>query len=121
MPTPATLDATSGLASSAATPASSEAVLAAMTFRQLLDSAAPEVKEQAVYLLLRSLLGGRVEREAEICDLDGFVYVSLLPPGRREALRMLEDPAYAARLQQALADRDVTPLREVLKQLQAAE
>ncbi len=70
-------------------------------------------------MLLRSLLGEKVERELGVFDPDGFLYACIMSPGRREALRLLEDPERARRLDDDT--QETVPLREVLEQLGARE
>jgi hypothetical protein len=90
---------------------------AAVSFEELLASGTREEKQRALFLLLRDLLGPRAERELGVFDPEGFLFACIMPPGRREALRLLEDPERARRLDDS--SQETIPLREVLQQLGA--
>ena len=60
-----------------------------------------EDKRLVVYWLLRDLLGDRPEKESDISDPDGFLYLHFVPPGVREYFRLLEHPEREEQMRKA--------------------
>ena len=89
----------------------------AMPFAQLLASGTEDQRRHAIFLLLRSLLGNRADREAGVYDREGFLYAYIMPVGQRERLRFLEDPGLLERLEKAAREEERFPMREVMEEL----
>ena len=58
-------------------------------------------KRLALYWLLHDLLGDRPQQESGVFDPDDFLYMCLVPPGKREYFRFLEHPELKAQLEEA--------------------
>ena len=92
-----------------------------LSVRQLLDAGSPEQKRRAVYLLLHDLLGDGFNGEAAIDDPEGFLYACILGPGRREWLRLHEDPKRVEELLRSAREDEVLSFDEVLNELRALD
>jgi hypothetical protein len=67
-------------------------------FKDHFASLSSDDKHLVLYWLLRDLFGDRPEREADVSDPDGFVYMHFVPPGLREYFRLLQHPEIRAAL-----------------------
>ena len=58
-------------------------------------------KRLVLYWLLHDLLGDRPQQESGVFDPDEFLYMCLVPPGKREYFRFLEHPGLEGQLDEA--------------------
>jgi hypothetical protein len=79
-----------------------------------------EDKRLVLYWLVHDLCGDRPERETDVSDPDGFLYMHLVPPGLREYFPMLQHPEIRAMLEESSTGPTFSH-RQVLEELGITE
>ncbi len=60
-----------------------------------------EDKQLVLYWLVHDLCGDRPEKETDVSDPEGFLYMHFVPPGLREYFRLLQHPEIRAMLEES--------------------